>query len=497
MAPTQVERARQGGAPTHVFYALAIVALALRLALRIDYDEDIDALRFRLGVERFDVLDLRPHAPFYPVYIAAAKLIVGLGASPRLALAAVSAVAGAALVTLTALLAFELLGRRAAAVAGALALASPFLWLTSEKLLSDMAGAATLTLGLWLLVRARRRSEAADGLRTTAMVIFGIGLGIRLSYFPFAIVGAALVARAEGGGRAYAARARDLATGVTLWLVPLVIAAGSRPLIGVMWAQGIGHFTRWGGSALTVASPFARLYGVAWGIWANLLGGAWLDAPVSRWIGAPLLALLLVFAARRSRAGRNPAIPPEIALGALAYFLWAALGQNTVYKPRHWLPLLPLLIVALATGAEALDALKKNLGSAAAAVLVGQWFADGAALAAAHRAPSPAAALVRAVAAEAGRDSRPIITRELARLLHEGAPARRVIPVASDAGLLDAVAASGPEGALITGEALSREAIRALEDRGLAVTLTFAEPRSRYVDSLWNELGLFSVRPRP
>src|SRR5262245_12974981 len=112
--------------------ALTLAALALRLAFRIDHDEDIDALRFRLGVERFDVAELRPHAPFYPVYIAAAKLIAGLGASPHLALAWISAGAGAALTAFTALLADELLGRRAAIIAGVLALGSPFLWLAAE-----------------------------------------------------------------------------------------------------------------------------------------------------------------------------------------------------------------------------------------------------------------------------------------------------------------------------------------------------------------------------
>src|SRR6476659_978259 len=122
--------------------ALALAAIALRLAFRIDHDEDIDALRFRRGVERFDVAALRPHAPFYPVYIAAAKLVAWLGASPRQALAIISDAAGAALVVLTVLLAFEVLGRRAAWMAGPLALASPFLWLSSEKLLSDVSGAA-------------------------------------------------------------------------------------------------------------------------------------------------------------------------------------------------------------------------------------------------------------------------------------------------------------------------------------------------------------------
>src|SRR5262245_29571383 len=131
-----------GGAPivtgVLALAALTLAALALRLGFRIDHDEDIDALRFRLGVERFDAAALRPHAPFYPVYIAAAKLIALLGASPHLALAWISAGAGAAVTALTALLAFELLGPRPAVIAGGLALGSPFLWLAAEKLESDM-----------------------------------------------------------------------------------------------------------------------------------------------------------------------------------------------------------------------------------------------------------------------------------------------------------------------------------------------------------------------
>jgi hypothetical protein len=480
--------------------ALAIAAFTLRLAFRIAYDEDIDALRFRLGVERFDAADLRPHAPFYPVYIAAAKLLAWLFASPHLALALVSAIAGAALTTLTALLAFELLGRRAAVIAGALALASPFLWLSAEKLSSDMAGAAAVALSLWLLARARRKPEAAAWLRTTAMVIFGVGLGVRLSYVPFAIAGVVLVARAEGGGAAYAARARDLATGVVLWLVPLVIVAGAKPLVAATWIQAIGHFTRWGGTALTISSPADRLYGIVWGIWANLLGGAWIDAPPSRWIGAPMIALLLFGAARRAlfRGGTHETPAPEIALGAIAYFVWAVFGQNTAYKPRHFLPLAPLLVVAIAAGAEASHrfhtSARRWLGSAAAALLAVQWFADGASLVAAHREPSPAAALVRAAEADADRDRRPILTREIARLLTEGAPLRRVLLVTNDADLIDAVAATGPEGALITSEALSSSAIRALEARGFSLSVAFARPRSRYIDPLWNELTLVAAR---
>jgi 4-amino-4-deoxy-L-arabinose transferase-like glycosyltransferase len=478
--------ARRVSAP---LFALFAVALAARLALRIDHDEDLDALRFRLAVERFDVAALRPHAPFYPVYIAAAKLVAWLGASSHGALAIVSAAAGAALVVFTALIAFEVFGRRAAWIAGALALASPFLWLSSEKLLSDVPGAACTTAALWLLARARRvpGPEGVARLRTIALIVLGVGLGVRLSYFPFAIVALLVIAREEGGLRAHVARARDLAVGVVPWLVPLVILAGSRPLLVAALGQGQGHFTRWGGSALTVTSPMARLHGVVWGLWANVLGGAWIDAdaPRARWLGAPLLVLLLIFAARRTSLAALRR-HPELVLGALAYFVWATLGQNTAYKPRHWLPLAPLLIVALAAGAESLAARVRG-GLAIPALLAAQWLVDGAALADAHRAPSPAAALVAFVAAS--NDPRPIVTLDLGPLLADGAPRRRLLDPT-------AIADLPPAGAWITGEALSAEASRQLAARGLEARRIFARPRSRYVDSLWSDLALWAIEPQ-
>jgi hypothetical protein len=473
--------------------ALFVVALALRLWLRVDHDEDLDALRFRLGVERFSVAELRPHAPFYPGYVAAAKLVAALGASPRAALVIVGAVSGAALVALTALLAREILDRRAAFVAGALALASPFLWLSSEKLLSDMAGAAVYTAALWVLARARRLPERAPALRTLAMVLLGVGLGVRLSYFPVALAALAVVARAEGGGRAWVARARDLLTGVVPWLVPLVALGGARALLAATLAQGAGHFTKWGGSALTVTSPALRLHGVIWGLWANVLGGAWPDAPAARWIAAPVLVALLAAAA--PRLGGALTRQPEIAVAAIAYFAWAVLGQNTAYKPRHFLPLAPLFLVALAAGERALAPRWPRATVAATALLAAQWLLDGAALADAHRRPSPAAALVAHL--RAGADARVVLTADLGRLLADGAPGRAFVEVDGAAALAAAAARAGPAGALVTSEALSPAAVRLLTERGLAVRVVFSRPRSRYVDALWSELSLLAVEPLP
>ncbi|MFT3766058.1 MAG: hypothetical protein QM820_11160 [Minicystis sp.] len=472
--------------------ALFTVALILRIALRIDHDEDIDALRFRLGVERFSVAELRPHAPYYPVYVATAKVAVLLGAAARGALAIVGALAGAALVVITALLSYEILGRRAAFVAGALALASPFLWLSSEKLLSDMTGAAVYTAALWLCARARRRPDRAPMLRTAALVLLGVGLGVRLSYFPIAIACLVVIARVEGGGRAWLTRVRDLATGVVPWLVPLVIVGGARALVTMTLMQGTGHFTRWGGSAITVSSPSARIYGVVWGLWANVLGGAWIDAPAARWIAAPVIVVMLAFAMTRVRAAI--ARQPEIVIAAGAYFVWAVLGQNTAYKPRHFLPLAPLAIVAMAAGEREMARRWPRLATATTAVLGLQWITDGAVLARAHRDLSPAAAVVAHLRDTA--DARAVITADLGRMIAEGAPGRVVIDGRTPAAIAEAAASAGPGGVLMTSEALSADVVRALTDRGLRTRVVFTRPRSRYVDSLWNELALVVIEPR-
>ncbi|AGP37867.1 hypothetical protein [Sorangium cellulosum] len=508
--------------------ALAAAALASRLWFRIDHDEDIDALRFALGVERFDVASLRPHAPYYPVFIAAAKGLALLGAAPRAALALVSAASGAAAVAFTALLAREVAGRRAAAFAGVLALASPFLWLSSEKLLSDMAGAAVTTAALWLCARGRRLRRAAEAAeagvaareasaaraRTAALVLLGVGLGVRLSYFPFALACLAVIARSEGGRLAWLARGRDLATGALAWLVPLVLIATPRDLVATTWVQGLGHFTRWGGTAITVSSPADRLHGVVWGIWANGLGGAWPDAPAARWLGAPILLALLAAAALRAaplqRAARAARDQPELFASALAYFVWALLGQNIAFKPRHWLPLVPLLIVALAAGAAALSparspaflpagaargrALRSAAPAALVAALAAQWLADAIALARQHRSPSPAAAIVGFLR-DAGAEQRPVLTRDLDRMIQEGAPGRRPVRVRGDDELVRAVEQAGPGGALITSEALSPAARDALAGRGYVISIRFARPRSRYVDALWSDLALLEALP--
>jgi hypothetical protein len=296
-------------------------------------------------------------------------------------------------------------------------------------------------------------------------------------------------AAGEERGLAFAGRLRDLLVGVVLWLVPLVIVAGPGPLVAQARIQALGHFTRWGGSVLTVSSPTERLHGLVWGVWANVLGGAWPDAAWYRWLAAPILVLLLAVGLRSAAPFRSfVRRQPELVVSSLLYLLWAALGQNIAFKPRHLLPLTPALVAMLSLGAEAL-AQRTRAAFALVSLLAVEWMIDGERLARAHVSPSPVASVVRFLRDDA--DRRVVLTRELERMITMGAPARRVVAVPDDDALLRAVDAEGR--VFITGEALSSDRIETLRRRGHSPIVAFARPRSRYVDSLWNELSLYAI----
>src|SRR5262249_41532080 len=116
---------------------------------------------------------------------------------------------------------------------------------------------------------------------------------------------------------------------------------------------------------------------------------------------------------------------------------------------------------------------------------------DGLALVRAHQLPSPAAALVSFLAATAPGPV--VLTADMGRMIEEGAPRRAVIPVTSEAELLQNLAGAGPNGALVTSEALGPGTLPALRAAGYRTQMTFTKPRSRYVDPLWNELALVAV----
>lgn len=326
--------------------------LATRLPLLPACLENHDAVNFALGLDDFDLSVQQPHFPGYPVFIAAARIFLTLGAPSAVALALPAVAVGlAATIAL-----FRTLGRTHAAtgwLAAGLYLTAPGLWLADLTATSDGLGLHVFTLCACALVAGgrtwRRVYLTAAG--------FGLLVGVRASCFPLAIGGGLLLlARRPGAAVAGAL------TGGLAWLVPLTIAAGGPgELLELGLTFSHGHFTVWGGTALVSPSLLPR---------AALLGQGIVDV-----LGWVLPALLVLVAVRLVARSDRPTAPAKQPLGLLVlaapYAIWIALGQNAAHA-RHLLPFIPLAIIAAApTVANLRLRAEHALAATAVAMLLG------------------------------------------------------------------------------------------------------------------------------
>ncbi|MBI5513828.1 MAG: hypothetical protein HY909_08675 [Deltaproteobacteria bacterium] len=301
--------------------SLAALAFALLALLGAPWPDDWDAVGFVLAVDHFDLARWQPHAPGYPGYVLAARALRHLGAAPVTACTLVSALGASLLVA-------SLAPRHR--LSGLLPLASPLVLLAATSARSDALG-----LGLHALALSR-----APGPLTGALL--AAGLATRPSLLPLTVT--LLLAKCLRPGE----RARTLGAFAlvgafgALWL--LRAARGLEPLTLALETQARGHFTLWGGSALTHPSLPLR---ARWLLGALMADGLGIHrSPIGAlralaWAG--ILGLGLWRAPRRALLLAALLVP---------YGVWVFAGQNLETSPRH---VLPLLGWALWVGTEGLS----------------------------------------------------------------------------------------------------------------------------------------------
>lgn len=220
----------------------------------------------------------------------------------------------------------------------------------------------------------RAASSVEDRWSVLGGVALGLLLGVRLTWWPL-VLGALWIARDR---RALVA----VVLAVLAWAVPLAVAVGPRELVALGLGFTGGHFEGWGNTLISTEARFVeRCARAAWDVLAAGLGGAWLGATplssggrVEGGLGGLVitaaaivgwLAALLRFShglsvgAVRARAAtastrlelRAAATPrssgprlelASVCLVGLVYLAWVLVAQN-VDKPRHLLPLLPIV----------------------------------------------------------------------------------------------------------------------------------------------------------
>ncbi|WP_139490970.1 glycosyltransferase family 39 protein [Brevibacillus dissolubilis] len=362
---------------------LVLLHLAVSLSYSGGYAESWDAVDFVLALDRYDIFEMQPHFPGYPLFILLGHLFLSLTGEPVRALTWVSAVCGSLSLVPFYLLARRMLGSGIRVwLAVMLFAVSPLLTLTSVQPMSEAMGLfLVLTMTAWLARAVDADEKKMLGIGIVGALLFAMVLGVRTSYFPvgvlllFPLLTFYAVRRQLAGLvlQTFIVGAVFLC-GLLAWLLPTASTEGGLlPYWQLGQAFTVGHFTEWGGTSLSSEQGmWDRMW--AWSFERMLLNGLLgvdLNGPA-----APLSTLMLWFigglmveavwlggrgvlgAWRRShKRGAGRLIDwfqknPRIWFGLLAvvpYALWMFFGQNSE-KARHILPLLPWVFLLMAYG---------------------------------------------------------------------------------------------------------------------------------------------------
>lgn len=331
--------------------ALAAVFLTAHLACLSPTLEDIDSVNFALGVRDFDVAQHQPHPPGSPVFIALAKgstgvfNAIGIPGAPSRAIAFWSALGGALMLPLLALLFEGLDGdRRRASLAAVVAALAPLAWFTASRPMSDVAGLAIALAAQVLILRAWNGSAASGSLIAGAFVA-GLAAGVRIQ--TAALTGPVLAMSMLRAPAAITVRARLLAAaaalaGVLLWLVPLLVSTGG--LTNYLAAFGSQAGEDLVGVVMLWTTPEAR---VAFHAFVNAFVWPW---------GTLTLGTVVVSVACIGAAVSALRSPVHLGLLALLFGPYAVLHlllQETLTM-RYALPLLAPVAYLFVRGAQAL-----------------------------------------------------------------------------------------------------------------------------------------------
>lgn len=424
------------------------VGLILRVLAVPPSVADVDGVNFAKALVAFDPLHQAPHMPGYPVYVAASRTFAWLGTSEVWAL------------VLPGLLTFGI-----GSVGCALAVQRRFGPAVAETFLAALClmpgavlfaawptsdgfglGLALITLGALAQAHTQTHTRRAYVL---VGLLAGLTLGARLSWWPLVLV--PLLLAWMGGFKPARFIGLGGLLGLCAFTLPLLFWASPSALLEGLLGFTQGHFQEWGGAATTTRELGPRLLTMAWGLGTSLTG-VW--SPGEAWQNLGVTALALAAAVGLMVRATPPRQPMQVVLlSAAAYLVWVWLGQN-VEKPRHLLPLLPLVALGLALGLQRLRIPAWCLAAALGLVCLPRALVQAQ--------PAPAAALAQHVLQNYAPEGLQIFAGEEARVFEHLAPAYRVWRPASPE-VLDREArraATAGVRVLVTSGALGAEAMQ-------------------------------------
>lgn len=332
-----------------VLTILVILCMISRILFMGRHLEGWDSVDFALGLHDYDIAYYQPHFPGYPVYMFFCWLVHLFTENDTLALIIPGAVFGSATLVPLFYLARRMFSSEVAWITAFIYTVNPLCWLQSEKAFSDATGLFFIILSAQLLFFALTSRLYALRFLISGSVILGICLGVRLSYFPFIILWLYVLhtlLKSKEGNTKIRYGLFAFIIGICIWLVPLVCYMGLKPLMTNGLYFIFGHFGDWGGSVVTSQNIFSRFSDFIWCVFCNGLGFWCYDTSAFRIVPSIIMGIGIVLHIRHAKFDDKTRF---ITFYMIPYFLWVFFCQN-LEKPRHVLPLIPLIIICISAG---------------------------------------------------------------------------------------------------------------------------------------------------
>jgi hypothetical protein len=352
---------------------LASVVLSVVLVIRLpfigDFPDGWDGADFILGIQKFDIHQQRPHFPGYPVYMLLAKAFKAVGFSYHPAALLPGLV-------MQCLMIFFLWIKRDSRNSFSwfdkitllvLLLCHPMISLWSLKVGTETLGNSLLVIcTIFFPAFYRQPGEKKDSFFLHG-ILFGLLLGVRLSYWPFLISFFGLALFLQVGRSNILDMIKGNICGIGVWLIPLIFISGG-PYFYITAKKFIyGHFFRWGNTAFTFSAMGARLKLFIWACLTHALAGPWKDLSWIRYIsglfGFGLALYGFIFYPKKKL----------ILFMVLPYLVWLFFFQNLTH-PRHFYPLALAFIWCCMVGLVYLkEKISFRLSCPAGTVLAALW----------------------------------------------------------------------------------------------------------------------------
>ena len=319
---------------------LFLCCIISRTYTSIYYIEDIDSLRFALSIsDQFNLSKFQPHFPGYPVFWFLAKIFYLLTGNMGISFSIIGGISTFFIIFYS----LKILNLNIESVVGVFSTLiiffNPMIWILGNRYMPDLMGLAIFICTLYFLLQHRNKKIGC--------FLIGLLFGTRLSFFPLILIPLLFSFKNQ---KNKISLFNYLIFGCLIWLIPMIYITGFNEIFSLASKHTIGHFTEYGGTVITESNWLKRFTLFFSTIWSDGLGGYWKNRSLVTMVYS-ILVVPIIYMGIKSSKIKDYNIK-VLYNSVLIYIIWILFFQNIIYKSRHVLPIVFILILFVCLGIQ-------------------------------------------------------------------------------------------------------------------------------------------------